>query len=178
MKLIKYDVKIDILSPFNISSGQEQDYFIDKETVIYNDKPYIPGSTIKGKIRSNFCRILDIKHIDGKCECPMCSIFGGQGYAPSRIYVDNFIPVKDNGMSIRFGNAIDRYKKTTKDNALFAQQVVNNTQFIGQISVYFDNNTIKYKDSIELSIRMIDSVGGGRSRGYGRAKVYLEEVVE
>jgi CRISPR-associated protein Csm3 len=178
MQVIKYKAAVNVLSPFNISSGQDQDGFIDKRTVLYNDKVYIPGSTIKGKIRNNFYKIVDLNHMENDCDCVMCTIFGGSGYNPSRMYVDDFMPVEDNNISIRFGNAIDRYRKIAKDGALFAQEVVNNSEFIGQITVYFDEKTMKYKESIELAINMIDSIGNGRSRGYGRVKVCLEEVTE
>lgn len=186
MQLIKYNVKIDMLSPFNISSGEDQDGYIDRSTVTYRGCPYIPGSTIKGKIRSNFYKISDIDHVESNCRCPMCLIFGGEGYSPSKIYIDDFRLDEDsNGelshsrdFSIKYGNAINRYTKTAKDNALFVQEVANKAKFVGQVSIYFDSETIKYKDNLELAMNMIDSIGGGRSRGYGRAKVYLEEVEE
>ncbi|NLV99780.1 MAG: hypothetical protein GX041_01120 [Clostridiales bacterium] len=181
MFLKKYKVNIKVITPFNIASGEDIGGVADKSVVLFNGQPYIPGSTIKGKMRRNFRKIADINHTGGNCKCPLCSIFGAEGYKPSRIYVDNFLPITDHGdvgTIIRFGNAIDRYKHTAKDNALFATEVVKPSVFTGQITVYFDKNTIGYKEEIELSIKMIDSVGGDRSRGLGRVKVELEEVTQ
>nr|PZN09514.1 MAG: hypothetical protein DIU64_08695 [Caldicoprobacter oshimai] len=183
MLLKRYDVKIEVMTPFNIASGEDSDGFVDKKTVLFKGQPYIPGSTIKGKIRSNFCKIASIEHVDGICDCPACNIFGGQGFKPSRIYVNDFTLEKceakeRKNLLIRFGNAMDRYKKTAKEDALFVTEVARPALFTGQITVYFDENTLNYKEDLELAIRMIDSVGNGRSRGYGRVKVYLEEVTQ
>lgn len=186
MFLKRYNVKIEVRTPFNIASG-EDDGYIHKKTVRLNGNPYIPGSTIKGKVRSNFYKLILPNHVDGICDCPACEIFGGQGYKPSRIYVDDFVlndPANDKGQCtekkspvfIRVGNAIDRYKKTAKQEALFITEVARPAVFTGNITVYFDEDTLKYKQDLELAIKMIDSVGNGRSRGYGRVKVYLEEV--
>lgn len=181
MFLKKYKVTMKVMTPFNIASGEDTGSAADKNTVLFNGQPYIPGSTVKGKIRSNFYKITDVNHTDGNCHCPLCDIFGGQGYRPSKIYVDDFLPISGQGevgTILRFGNAIDRYRRTAKDNALFATEVVKPAVFTGRITVHFDKNTIEYKEAIELAIRMIDNVGGGRSRGYGRVKVSLEEVVQ
>ncbi|MCM8901256.1 hypothetical protein KVG29_08480 [Caldicoprobacter algeriensis] len=186
MFLKKYNVSIEVKTPFNIASG-EADGYIHKRTVRLKGEPYIPGSTIKGKVRSNFYKLTLANHIDGMCDCPVCNIFGGQGYKPSRIYVDDFVlndTAKDEGQCrekkapvfIKVGNAIDRYKKTAKHEALFITEMVKPAVFTGTITVYFDEDTLRYKQDLELAIKMIDSVGNGRSRGYGRVKVYLEEV--
>ncbi|MBM7582854.1 CRISPR/Cas system CSM-associated protein Csm3 (group 7 of RAMP superfamily) [Caldicoprobacter guelmensis] len=186
MFLKKYNVSIEVQTPFNIASG-EADGYIHKRTVRFRGKPYIPGSTIKGKVRSNFYKLTLPNHVDGICDCSACNIFGGQGYKPSRVYVDDFVlndMPNDKGKSqekkefvfIRVGNAIDRYKRTAKHEALFITEAVRPAVFTGTITVYFDEDTLKYKQDLELAIKMIDSVGNGRSRGYGRVKVYLEEV--
>lgn len=180
MEVVKYKVTINLLAPFNISSGQEK-RGVHKRTVLYNDKPYIPGSTIKGKIRWNFSRITDLNHTEGNCNCAMCTIFGGQGYKPSKIYVDDFLPVEGEGsdnknLAIRYGIAMNRYTKATKENALYMQEVATANKFCGEITVYYDQDTIKYKRNIEMAIKMVDSIGNGRSRGYGRAEIQWEEV--
>jgi len=179
MQLKEYSVKIEVKTPFNIASG-EADGYIHKRTVRFKGKPYIPGSTIKGKVRSNFYKLVLPEHKEGPCECPLCSIFGGQGYNPSRIYIDDLIMEESSENRepafIRISSAIDRYKRTAKHEALFITEVVKPAVFIGTIKVYFDEETLKYKQDLELAIKMIDSVGSGGSRGYGRVKVYLEEV--
>jgi len=177
----RYKVTVTLLSPFIISSGQDKNGPVQKGPILYNNKPYIPGSTIKGKIRDNFCKITALHHADNNCDCAMCTLFGGKGYKPSKIYVDDFFPVEDNipdakNLSIRYGIAINRYSKTNRDNHLYSQEVVNGGKFSGIITVYFDNETLKYKRNIEMAIKMVDNIGGGRSKGFGRAEVQWEEA--
>jgi len=56
---------------------------------------------IKGKIRDNFYKITDLNHTENDCNCVMCTIFGGQGYKPSKIYVDDFLPVESESTEIK-----------------------------------------------------------------------------
>lgn len=177
MSLITYKVCIKLITPFNISTGESLGNYIDKSTVKYKGKPYIPASTIKGKIRSNFYMINELDHNEDNCSCPMCSIFGKPGFSPSNIYVDDFITTdKEPFTVIRFGNAIDRYRKIAKDKALFAEELSANSLFKGEIKVTFDHETIKYKDKLEMAIKMIDSIGNGKSRGHGHVEIHIEEV--
>lgn len=176
MKQVLYNVNIRIITPFNIATGESIDNFINKSTVKYKGKPYIPASTIKGKIRNNFYMITDLNHSEENCVCPMCKIFGKPGYSPSKIYIDDFITEEEPVTLIRFGNAIDRYRKTAKDNALFTEELSGNRLFKGFIKVYFDDDTINYKENLEMAIKMIDSIGNGRSRGHGHVEIDLEEV--
>jgi len=57
----------------------------------------------------------------------MCTIFGGQGYKPSKIYVDDFLPVESESTEIKIwlsdmALAINRYSKTNKDNRLYSRK--------------------------------------------------------
>lgn len=181
MEVVKYKVTINVLAPFNISSGQETSGSVQKRTVLYNGRPYIPGSTIKGKIRENFYKITKVDHTEIGCNCVMCEIFGGGGYKPSKIYVDDFLPVKkynaDNkDLSIKHGIAINRYSKINNENYLYAQEIANVGRFYGEITVYFDEETYKYKKNIEMAMKMIDNIGNGRSKGFGKAEIHWEEV--
>jgi len=176
MSLITYKVDIKLITPFNISTGENVGNYVDKSTVKYKGKPYIPASTIKGKIRSNFYMISDLDHNEYNCSCPMCNIFGKPGYSPSKIYVDDFVTDEEPFTVIRFGNAIDRYRKIAKDKALFTEELSANSLFKGEIKVNFDQETIKYKEKLEMAIKMIDSIGNGKSRGHGHAEIYIEEV--
>ncbi|NLU25619.1 MAG: hypothetical protein GXX00_00425 [Hungateiclostridium thermocellum] len=181
MKVVKYMVKINLMTPFNISSRQERRGSVQRRTVLCKNRPYIPGSTIKGKIRDNFYKITDLNHTENDCNCVMCTIFGGQGYKPSKIYVDDFLPVESEStenkdLAVRYGIAINRYSKTNKDNRLYSQEVATGGKFCGNITVYFDDETIRYKRNIEMAMKMVNSIGGGHSKGFGRAEVQWEEV--
>ncbi|SDL41816.1 CRISPR/Cas system CSM-associated protein Csm3, group 7 of RAMP superfamily [Clostridium cochlearium] len=176
MEKIKYKLNLECLSSFNVSSGEGEDGFIKKHTVKYRNKAYIPGSTLKGLIKDNFSKLVESKHKKGDCNCPICSIFGGLEYRPSKIFVDNLYTEERKNIGVKFGNAIDRYKKVAKDMALFSEEVVFNKNFIGYITLYLDEDTKKYKEYVEMAIKMIDCVGGSKSRGHGFVKIDLEEV--
>ncbi|NLY76728.1 MAG: hypothetical protein GX080_01405 [Tissierellia bacterium] len=176
MKQALYRINIRVLTPFNIATGENIGDFVSKSTIKYKGKPYIPASTIKGKIRDNFFMINHLNHREEDCSCPMCKIFGSAGYSPSRIYVDDFVTEEDSLTLIRYGNAIDRYRKIAKDKALFNEEVSANRLFKGTIKIYFDEETINYKEKLEMAIRMIESIGNSSSRGQGHVEIDLQEV--
>lgn len=176
MDLVRYNIKIKVITPFNISAGEYNSGFINKYTVKYRGKPYIPASTIKGKIKNNFYMIANLEHTDKDCNCPMCKIFGKEGYYPSRVFIDDFHTEEKGEIRIKFGNSIDRYRRTNKENALYSEEVVSNKVFTGEMLVYFDKDTIKYKEQLEIAVKMIDAVGNGKSRGSGHVEVEIQEV--
>jgi len=54
----------------------------------------------------------------------MCTIFGGQGYKPSKIYVDDFLPVESEStenkdLAVRYGIAINGSSYRRQYNGLF-----------------------------------------------------------
>jgi len=78
-------------------------------------------------------------------------------------------------LAVRYGIAINRYSKTNKDNRLYSGSSYRR-QVCGNITVYFDDETIRYKRNIEMAMKMVNSIGGGHSKGFGRAEVQWEEV--
>ena len=169
MEKLKYKVTIKTETPFNINSGLQDDGFIDQITVRdINGNPYIPGSTIKGKIRDNFAML----HGEIKTK----ELFGYEDtYSPSKIFVDNFYLINNNySLATRFGNRINRYRCVAADSALFSKEVINGT-FIGEIEIKYQES-FTLKEEIVLAIKMITSIGGGNSRGLGKVNIELEEV--
>lgn len=176
MNTVKYKIKINVLTPFNIASGENKGGLIDKYTIRHNNKPYIPASTIKGKLRDNFIKLTNANHFDKDCNCISCKLFGKQGYSPSKIYIDDFYTEESPKITIKYGNAIDRYRKVAKDSALYSEEIVSNKVFLGEVTVYFKEDTIKYKQDLELAFKMIDFIGNGKSRGHGYVEIEIEEV--
>ncbi|MBZ4663747.1 MAG: hypothetical protein JG776_1462 [Caloramator sp.] len=179
MKKITYNIKLEILTPLHISNGVEEDGFIDsyivKEVKGKEKIPYIPASSIKGKVRDNFYTILNTYHGKEKAELITNRIFGSEGYNPSKIYFED---LKCNGevkTSIRFGNAIDRYTKHAKDKALKSIEILEDGNFLGTVKVFLQDDLVEYKDYLEMAFRMIESLGGNKSRGLGRVKISLEK---
>ena len=162
-----YKVKIQTETPFNISTGVKGDGFIKSPSVKdVSNKPYIPGSTLKGEMRANFRKIFGEE---------LASKLFGDKNNPSRVIVDNFYLEDDNFQSnIRYGNAIDRYKHVAKDKALYSKEVITGT-FVGEIKATINENEIS-KDDVYLAIKMITAIGGSKSRGLGRVKLEVVEV--
>lgn len=167
MNTILYKVTITTETPFNISTGVKDNGFIKDYSVKDSyGNPYIPGSTIKGQIRHNYMMI------NGEERAKV--IFGDGGFNPSRIIVDNFYLKDRTSLSyVRYGNAMDRFRHTTKDGALYSKEVVEGT-FEGEIEVEIDNEL--EKDNIFLAIKMIKAIGGGKSTGLGKITIEIEEV--
>lgn len=164
-------VIIETKTPFNIGSGNQKDGFIKKYTNKGIDgRPYIPGSSIKGKIRDNLRYIID-------SEEDLNELFGeGNNIRNSRVIVDNFYSEdnSDVNIEIRYGNAIDRYRRVAKDMALFNEEAVSG-KFVGEIEL-LDEIAEMEIDNIILGIKMIESIGGSKSRGMGQVSITVEEV--
>lgn len=163
-----YNVTITTETPFNISTGVKDNSFIkDMSVRDMNGKPYIPGSTVKGEMRSNFLKL----NGDKKTK----ELFGAGYEKSSKIIVDDFYADGDNYTTgIRYGNAIDRFRKAAKDKALYSKEVISGT-FKGQIEASFNENDIS-KDDIYLAIKMIDAIGGSKGSDLGRVNISIEEA--
>ncbi|WP_010248222.1 RAMP superfamily CRISPR-associated protein [Acetivibrio cellulolyticus] len=169
-----YKVRFKLRSPLHISSGNNGDGITKSAKV--GIEPFIPASTIKGKIRSNFKSLLPDKCCNNEqsgtswCECPVCSIFGKAGYQPSRIYIQN---LKYNGekdldtFGIRSTVAIDRFRRVARDGSLAFTEVIDNGSFEGDLEVYYSGDSINYEKQLIAAIKMIESIGKGKSRGWG-----------
>lgn len=166
-------------------------------------EPYIPGSSIKGKMRS----LLEWKlgKIDEKgephkwCddnECPICRIFGASDekkkIGPTRIiFRDAFLNkeyLKKEGISIfdiieeKTENAINRI--TARANPRQLERVVSGTIFDFSATYQIfdlgdgDNGDIDTRlfENIENGIKLINqtALGKGSSRGSGRVNIQYE----
>ncbi len=162
-----------------------------------SDVPYIPGSSIKGKIRS----LLELAMGKGKdpcsCgECSICKLFGTAGTNakhPIRLRVSDFYPTDDTlkfwedvleGLytEIKAENTIDRITSTVKRGGLRQmERVIPESRFEGVFIIRIFNQK-EDKNLCELLIRGIellqdDYLGGSGSRGYGRVEFHFKNAV-
>lgn len=179
----EYDIQLILKSPMHISSGTRQGGY--NAIIKTSSGSIVPASSIKGKARDNFSKLVQGKceSKDGKkfCTCPVCSIFGGTGYQPARIIIDDLSLVRrddtDNvAISIRPSVAIDRYRRVARDEALAFDEVLNNGVFHGRVQVYFTPETIRFENELKLSFKMIEAIGTGKSRGLGFVHVEVKDV--
>lgn len=169
MNSIIYKVTIKCLSPINIGTGAINKGYIKEMTIKdSNLNPYIPGSTIKGLLRDNFRKIENDETV-------INYLFGNKNQG-SRIIVEDMKLKSDYKSVVRFGNAIDRSRKVVMDNALYSKETVSG-EFQGYIQLL--DNSSNYVENLNLAIKMISSIGSGKSSGFGKvsvsAEIYLPE---
>lgn len=159
-----YEITVETETPFNISTGNKNSGFVKNLTVRDSEgKPYIPGSTMKGLIKDKY-RILENNVED---------IFGKEGDSISKIIVDDLKIENEveSTTNIRFGNAIDRYRGTARENSLYSKEVVSGI-FKGKIYIC-DCDEILDRN-IRVAVQMITAIGGGKNTGFGQVKVSIE----
>lgn len=169
-----YEITIEIKTPFIISSGNIEGEMIDKATVKMDKKPFIPGSTLKGKVRDNLLMILKGEIGEDKAEELVGRLFGKEGYFPSKIYFTDLYPEGEKGTNVRYGVAIDRFRKVAKDKALYSYETADIGIYKGRVEAYVDEE-IDLED-LTIAFKMIDFIGGSKSRGCGRCRVDIREV--
>ncbi|GIX41995.1 MAG: type III-A CRISPR-associated RAMP protein Csm3 [Leptospiraceae bacterium] len=179
-------------------------YFINNEE--YKDVPYIPGSSLKGKIRSllewvekpaNNNNPIAIEKNGKPCdcgECNICRLFGSHqsksSVEPVRLRFDDFYPNQKTiemwenvleGMytELKTENTIDRIKSSATPRHI--ERVIAGSIFEGYITIrIYDGDT--YENTIlilDKGIKMLedDYLGGNGSRGYGRVDLKIIKTI-
>jgi CRISPR-associated protein Csm3 len=158
-----------------------------------NDYPIIPGSSLKGVLRTELERLLkgldiDVCTVPDVCktkkrivetECPVCLLFGGGELAGS-------VRIKDatanrQKTSIRDGVAIERKTRKAKAGAKYDIEVVpQGTEFEGEIII--ENLSLMGNSYAKLGglLSLIDffnacsgSIGHAISRGFGQVNIKI-----
>lgn len=171
----------------------EVDNPVIKDTEGY---PIIPGSSLKGVLRTEMERLLRGLGIDGVCtpdnlchtkknpnkECPVCLIFGGAEMASSIRIKDATTKYKKT--LIRDGVAIDRpTRKARKSGKYDVEAVPKGTVFTGTLSV--ENSRLGKCKHAKLGalLSLINffnscsgSIGHAVSRGFGEIELEIEKI--
>lgn len=196
--------KLHVLSGLHIGAGKDvieiggMDQPIIKHPI--SGAPYVPGSSIKGKMRSLLEIYYFIKNPDthgfiskgdpcgcGKLTCPACLIFGMAGdkkdsnIGPSRLLVrDATLAEADqkrfaNGnlpMEVKYENTIHRVKGIAK-NPRPLERIPAGVIFDFNLSVkVFEGDDPNLLQYIYMGLKLIelDALGGGSSRGSGQVR--------
>ncbi|KUO42845.1 MAG: hypothetical protein APU95_02970 [Hadesarchaea archaeon YNP_N21] len=151
------------------------------------DKPYIPGSSIKGKLRS----LLELNEKAysqdglphshstecGKENCKICRIFGSSSEdvkrGPTRLIVrDSFLESELEEVEVKAENVINRLTGKA-EHPRFMERVPAGTEFGLEMvyGVYLKEDIDDLKTVFELMGQLQDSyLGGSGSRGYGKVE--------
>lgn len=200
-KIVSFNGKIICKTGLHIGGVNNQIKIggVDNEVIRHpvTDEPYIPGSSLKGKMRSQLEKKLGLTDTGlpcgcGKSNCPVCKIFGAHNKpnseaAPTRIIVrDSCITketrnkydvlLQEKGVSYietKAENIINR-KSGTSGSPRFFERVPSGTEFELNIQLQvFDNDDEKaLVNTVEECLRLVkDSyLGGSGSRGYGQVE--------
>jgi len=167
-----------------------------KDPLSESNAPYIPGSSLKGKMRS-LIEIKEGRYVKegrdkgkpcdcGQKNCPVCPVFGTSAnkrpdnLGPTRIVVrDALLSEKwskrfkdgDLPMEIKYENAINRINGVANPRPL--ERVPASVEFDFNIAFkVFENDPPSYFETLKKAMRLLefDALGGSGSRGCGQIK--------
>lgn len=148
--------------------------------------PIIPGSSIKGKIRSLIEIKSGKKNICQCGDCPICKTFGNTSKdnkvgVTRAIFRDCFLSEKSKKelkeknllpTEAKKENTIDRFTGTTKAGGLrTSERVIAGLIFDFEVAIrVFENDNNSIFDLIKEGLQLLekDALGGSGSRGYGK----------
>jgi len=193
---IRVDVAVTLAAPFHVGGGKGGagacSYLLRDGAGL----PYWPGSAFKGKVR-HYARLLyegaagqcgfehskeEGKEDSGRvkpCECMVCALLGGAGNARgSLLFGDMRLTAASKHTELRAGNAIDRCRRTAKDDHLFQTETAAADVLVGEITgTLAEADFDRQKELLEASIRAIPHIGGGTGRGLGWVKDIAVSII-
>jgi len=184
--IVEYEIRT--ISDLHIG-GHESSVPGDVDMAVIRDSggyPIVPGSSLKGVLRSEMERLLNglgkrVCTPDDLCpkgeECTVCHLFGGKELAASIRVRDAVAGSK--GTLVRDGVRIDRKKRMAVPGAYYTIEVVpKGTVFRGVITIEdpkIDEFVWAKLGALLGTIRFINatarSLGGGVSRGFGEVLI-------
>jgi CRISPR-associated protein Csm3 len=193
---------LEAVTPLHIGSGKPEVEIGEVDLPVLTDpngQPYVPGSSLKGRVRAEaeriarekgteVCRPPDVKNMCGSLKskiadfCVCCRVFGTAGsisVASKVRFRDAYPTGKVEALLERTGIAIDREKGTVSRGALYTIQAVPAGTTFG-FEVVAENLA---DDELKLLLAALRSVedsalGGSSTRGFGKVKMNIERVVE
>lgn len=191
MKKKKLNINIEVLTGLHIGVGSDRPEIGGIDNPFIKDPvsklAYIPGSSIKGKLR---CLLeTESNNYNGEDDPEIKKYFGGDENSPTRLIFrdvklrDDYFKKYSKGegqTEIKTEIKIDRTKGTATPGALrTTERIPPGTVFKGDLLIrYLDDDELKsiekmIKEAVELLNN--DYLGGSGSRGYGAVQVKLTE---
>lgn len=178
--------ELEIVTGLHIGTGGEFSAIGAFDSPVIRDKitnlPMIPGSTLKGKIRSLMARRFNT----AKAKTPdddapeIVALFGGMKKQSrlifSDMYLTNYDEIKKSGLNdpteIKYENTINRL--TSIANPRQIERVIRQSKFGVEI-IYTADDDADIESDIKLlaegmKLLQYDYIGGHGSRGYGKVK--------
>jgi CRISPR-associated protein Csm3 len=194
--------KIQVLTGLHIGAASDTieiggvDNPIIKDPLPESQAPYIPGSSLKGKLRS-LIEVKEGRYVKdgrlkgnpcdcGQKECPSCAVFGTsaanrpEDLGPTRVVVRDAhlsgewqkrFKEGDLTMEIKYENAINRINGRANPRPL--ERVPAGVEFDFNIAFkVFEGDSDNYFSTVLKAMRLLelDALGGSGSRGCGQVK--------
>ena len=169
------------------------------------NEPYIPGSSIKGKLKALLkyttkeTKIKKITTVDKDIvftDDTITNIFGGleddtDDVKISRAIFRDFKLTKDSKKELEDILGVGRFTEIKAENSInaisgiaksprFIERVPAGAIFEGEIvlNIFEGDDESKMKDTIKKALRLLEMnyLGGNGTRGYGRVKVKLKKI--
>lgn len=189
--------KIEVKTGLHVGGSKETLDIGGMDNPIIRDrrgKIYIPGSSLKGKIRNLLENVDGRRDKDGNiktdgtpCECgdcPICKIFGPHSSKkikePARIIVRDAYIEEKTETEDKIENTIDRVKGTAL-NPRHTERVPAGSIFSFEIvfNVYSREDKKLFEKFVEgMKLLEDDYLGGSGSRGYGKIEFKDLKVIE
>lgn len=173
-----YKIEVRLLSAMHINAGVAPD---SKRVFVKSDgKPYIPATLFKGLVRSNFEMLLNTYAPENTAVAN--AFFGDEGYNRSHTVFDNLFSEQAAEYENRANVSISRYTRKNIDKALVFSEVVSRRDssgqdivFSGDVTVYYSKEMLEYEKYFIEAVKLINSIGSGKSRGLGYVEVSIVE---
>lgn len=191
IKKIKKEYTIKVLTGLHIGGSSENVEIggIDNPVIKLGDgKPYIPGSSLKGKIRSLLEQSKGVKKVEGDFEINKLfgAAAGNENATPSKVIFRDFYLTEDSIEKLKnsdylpmpytenkYENVIDRVTGKAQ-HPRQTERVPAEAEFKGEIIINIWDSD-KEQDFIKMledgiSLLENDYLGGSGSRGYGQVE--------
>lgn len=190
IKKIKINTTLELMTGLHIGGNSDSVEIggIDNPVIkiaTKDNQPYLPGSSLKGKMRCLLEQIAGSSKVGGNSE--INKLFGfSQTNQPSRIIVRDAMLTEESARRLRecdnldmpytegkWENVIDRVKGTAehpRQTERIPAGVAFDVEFI--INVWDDDNAAELLDLLQKGINALenDYLGGSGSRGYGQIR--------
>ncbi len=197
--MTEYTYQLEFIAPVGVFTGLGIAGLVDRTVVRMSDgRPYIPGSTVKGRLRFFAERVwrpdqaegsgLGKPHVGGYCKhldsaCALCRLFGNPALA-ALVSVGQATletsaqqaepetpsnPVLHADAEILPGVALSRRRRTALADHLFFDETIPATVFKGRLLV--DERLREAEIRFLAGVgAIVDSLGGRKAAGRGRLK--------
>ncbi len=182
----KLEVKLtfSLKSPYHVSADRIS-FGVDKAICLdtLENNPTIPATSLKGIIRHNLERTLNnndkrsciAPKPENMCnKCEICRFLGSPKNKALLTFED--VKVEESELSNRIGVAIERRRKTAKEEHLFSYETGFGRSILTKIRGFFSNgnDALTACALLYIGAKSGFALGGGKSRGLGW--VNLEDI--